>query len=689
MIMPHYQKLPSTSKQNRSAADPQSDQHLLGKSSLHAPAYGFLAVQRQEATAPPPNLSSVINATIKALNAEKDKPEVYIKHEGKIYLKPPKYSFFQKNPDFRYEEGLKEPSAEVVGVKGFTNFSVKVGKSFMDASPEQRKAMLKPALEAGIARYNKKTELEQISNQKGGFDSKGAETMVRHLLDLTGSQYAQYADLVKEVVYEEEGDGISMEGTRVAANVKVGKTFLSGINENNLDQKKEELQAAIQTYEQNMGSIEDRIVKVGSKESNDPTASTINSSEAIYRLINLYMPRYKEIIGGVGYKESTDQLEVSADNSLMITVGKGFLDNFTKENLPAKAEQLRQAILSNAQTESLLIKITGPQLIRDLIRKQMPKYLPIIDQIQYQGSDGVSVQKKGKKLLVSYGTKFGQDLIAEIKDKGKQQDMNRSLVNTLNYHLREPAEDLLKEDPSDFRKSLVDSLKYYANYDEDKGKYMGSTEGGERFAKFRSTEGLNAARKQSAVKGRTFTTCIDFQGHILGDATAKQKTSLKAGSGINIDEQAAEFGAWHPAYKDMPKTPRPKKGDVYLLTMSEADASFSHTGFINDITVHEDGTETWKTIDGGQGTSAKYVVDPNGAHEVTVTKTVDGETKVETVKLREERAGKEELKEVTRKYDPRTNIMSVPYKKRKGMTQDLRPRWLKGWVDIDKYVKKK
>ncbi|MEM7371559.1 MAG: hypothetical protein AAF587_23295 [Bacteroidota bacterium] len=684
--MPYTHKLPSKNKAGRPAAHSRIANDSRESSSLKAPATVFSPVQKKETSTPPPNLNSTINSTIKALNAERKKPSIYVKYEGNIYLKPPKYSHFQKDPDFQYEENRGNPLVEVVGVKGFTNFSVKVGKGFMEASPEEKKAMLRPAIEAGISRYNKKSELEQISHQKGGFDGKDAETMVRHLLELASPQYA---NLVNKVEFAQDHGGISLEGTRAEATIRVGKEFLTGIKDETFAQKKETLLAAIQSYEAKIGAVEDRIVTVGSKKADNPAAATINSAEAVYKLINLYLPRYKEIIGGVGYSSSVDNVKVESDNSLMLTVGKDFMDNFSKDQLSEKAAQLRQAIQADPSTEELLIKLTGPQLIEELIKRQMPKYHPIIEQIKYHPAlDGIEVKTEGKKLKLYYGQTFGKELIAEIKDKEQQQLHNRSLVNALNFELNEPAEALLKEKPSEFRSAVIESLKDWAGYDEKEKKYKGTKEGSEKFAKFRTTENLNAARKQSAVEGRTFTTCIDFQGHILGDATGKQKNSLKGNSGINIDEQAAGVGAWNKAYKDMPKTYRPKKGDVYLLAKSESNAAFSHTGFINDITVHEDGTETWKTIDGGQGTSAQYVIDPNGTHEVTVSKTVDGETKVETIKLREQRAGEEELKEVTRKYDPATNILSVPYNKGKGVTQDLLPRWLKGWVDIDKYVKK-
>ena len=60
-------------------------------------------------------------------------------------------------------------------------------------------------------------------------------------------------------------------------------------------------------------------------------------------------------------------------------------------------------------------------------------------------------------------------------------------------------------------------------------------------------------------------------------------------------------------------TRRPKKGDFYVLwsTKPTADGgvqpkSFSHVAYFTGRSVNGDGTETWTSVDGGQGVAADY-----------------------------------------------------------------------------------
>ncbi len=199
---------------------------------------------------------------------------------------------------------------------------------------------------------------------------------------------------------------------------------------------------------------------------------------------------------------------------------------------------------------------------------------------------------------------------------------------------------------SAFRSAILDQMN----------KWSGAVEGSALFTQFMSADSLTEQRKAAGKAGIVFTTCIAFQQRVLTDAAASQP-DLKVKTNIigTLAESRAKNipDAWHDGAIGM--TDRPTPGDIYLLAFANNAGMFSHIGYIKSITVNADGTETWTTVDGGQGTAGKYDADGN------VTQT-----------------GQEKIAESNRTYDPTTNLIKGE------ANQGGALRLLKGWVDIDK-----
>jgi hypothetical protein len=163
---------------------------------------------------------------------------------------------------------------------------------------------------------------------------------------------------------------------------------------------------------------------------------------------------------------------------------------------------------------------------------------------------------------------------------------------------------------------------------------VGATEFGEDkrfeglFGKSGETEDLRkttleSARINAGKKGAVHTTCIDFQTVIW----ARAKAALEKSKGGKVPKivtpsNAPTLAGWVEATPGMPKSQRPKPGDIYVLSKIKRTQSadiyeddilekgkFSHTGFVEKI-IDNGASETWVTLDGGQG--AKTVYDANG-----------------------------------------------------------------------------
>lgn len=227
------------------------------------------------------------------------------------------------------------------------------------------------------------------------------------------------------------------------------------------------------------------------------------------------------------------------------------------------------------------------------------------------------------------------------------------------------------------------------------GKYQGAVEGG---ADGRFTElygDLEKTRKDAAdddyfdpkakewkkKKPTTYTTCIDFQGRMIGRT---RLTMEKAGSKF-VDAWSGKFAPsgptmhqrakdqWTEATAGMEASKRPEKGDIYVLnklketkvkggepTISKS-GEFSHVGFILDViqptTDPGVGMETWITVEGGQGKAWQYDIERNLIEK-----------------------GEESVEVNVRKYNPVTGEI----------TGEKNQKWrtvVHGWVDVDKIVK--
>ncbi|HEX4422264.1 MAG TPA: DUF4157 domain-containing protein [Kofleriaceae bacterium] len=226
--------------------------------------------------------------------------------------------------------------------------------------------------------------------------------------------------------------------------------------------------------------------------------------------------------------------------------------------------------------------------------------------------------------------------------------------------------------------------------------WAGAVEGGAdgKFAKFRSSDSLEKARKEAGRNHKVYTTCIDFVGQVQSDAErdAHVKQTIVIDNNVSVPEGRKKLpkDAWHPGSRNM--TDRPKAGDIVFYTFA-ADVKdddgnlkfgkgwFSHTGYFNGLekvaaansnapaggdakagdaapaAPAADPVELWHTVDGGQGKATKY--DDKG----NVTQT-----------------GAEELKQSDRYYHPAQNLISGE------KTQGGDVRTVLGWVDVEKIV---
>jgi hypothetical protein len=194
-------------------------------------------------------------------------------------------------------------------------------------------------------------------------------------------------------------------------------------------------------------------------------------------------------------------------------------------------------------------------------------------------------------------------------------------------------------------------------------KWAGACEGdaGTFDKEFMTPPVIKAARISAGKAGIVYTTCIDFQARVLANAAVTLKDSTVETKVIGTQAEAKARNitdAWHDGSANM--TDRPTAGDIYLLASKDNTARFSHIGYIKSISNNDDGTEAWTTVDGGQGLAGKYDADGNVIQ-----------------------AGHEKLAEVNRSYDSTTNLITGE------ANQGGQPRWLKGWIDVDKLVQAK
>jgi len=212
-------------------------------------------------------------------------------------------------------------------------------------------------------------------------------------------------------------------------------------------------------------------------------------------------------------------------------------------------------------------------------------------------------------------------------------------------------------------------------------KYVGAVEGADaRFSEIFAPGPLESARigaasdvhlsgdkKGEAKKPSVHTTCIDFQTIIWSRAwTMLEKAGAgKAKKKIVTPMNGPSLDAFVKAEPGMPATRRPKRGDFYILWSTKPTAgggvqpkSFSHVAWFTGRSVNADGSETWSSIDGGQGAAADY--SPKGQ---LISK------------------GQEAILACTRTYFPASNLVAGGV-----ANQDAGGRWLLGWVDVDKLV---
>jgi hypothetical protein len=210
-------------------------------------------------------------------------------------------------------------------------------------------------------------------------------------------------------------------------------------------------------------------------------------------------------------------------------------------------------------------------------------------------------------------------------------------------------------------------------------KYVGAVEGSDpRFSEIFSPGALESARIAAASdvhlsgekvgqakKPSVHTTCIDFQTIIWSRArVALEKAGLGTGKKIVTAMNAPSLGAFVKAGPGMDAGRRPKRGDFYILWSTKQGAkgveprSFSHVAWFTGRSVNPDGSETWTSIDGGQGAAADY--SPKGK---LISK------------------GAEAILACTRTYFPDSNIVAGGV-----ANQAAGGRWLLGWIDVDKLV---
>lgn len=183
--------------------------------------------------------------------------------------------------------------------------------------------------------------------------------------------------------------------------------------------------------------------------------------------------------------------------------------------------------------------------------------------------------------------------------------------------------------------------------------FKGHVEGDGVFEQFVSAGALDSARRAAGKAGFVHTTCVDFQSYVFKVAAANAGVTLTT-SILGMEAEKRSGAAWHPGTPGT--TERPVAGDIFLLYFT--DGRVSHTGFIREIIANADGTETWVTVDGGQGTSGKYAT--------------DGTTPTQR--------GQEHIGEIRRVFHPDTGLITGE------ANQDANQRVLRGWVDVDALV---
>lgn len=207
------------------------------------------------------------------------------------------------------------------------------------------------------------------------------------------------------------------------------------------------------------------------------------------------------------------------------------------------------------------------------------------------------------------------------------------------------------------------------------------------FSDFRDDQFLEAQRKAAARNGLTFTTCVEFMGWALAQAVAEANATLKVSPTLlntNLwhKEKRASLpaGAWVDYTPDV--TERPDPGDVFVLTfaahvykagMPKTDdnitnwkGSFSHICFFRSLTRNpaqpgERASETWDSVDGGQGAAGRY--------------SFDKETNTYTLLQK----GAERIERVSRIFYPADGTFPGGVQ-----NQAATPRRLLGWLKIDK-----
>lgn len=365
---------------------------------------------------------------------------------------------------------------------------------------------------------------------------------------------------------------------------------------------------------------EEKVLRAADRARSNPKDGTVmflSAAEIVYRLVHSHLASYEGLISGVGYSEAVKGVSVEAsENSVSITVGQDFVLGTTDTELNKQVTELQSAIQSKAQ---------------GLDRKQAPA--------------------------------AGQPAVKQ--EAAAQQPPPPDVVPAA-----QPAATKSAAPNSAFRDAILKEVDKWEGAQEESGDYDKKSAAGKKFDAFRSPKVIEQARIDSAQtidsagkpildasgkpkKSTKYTTCIDFQGTVLTNVGKYKRSPV---IGTNAEQQAKDIGAWHDASPNMPD--RPKEGDIYVLADKDKHGVFSHIGYIRGIDVKADGTEIWKTVDGGQGIAAQY--DERG---------------------KQVKAGHEALKSNERTYQRDTNLLSGE------SNQGRKWGWLKGWVDIDKLPK--
>ena len=640
-----------------------------------------------------------INSTLKVLRRE-DKFSVKFIQKSILLEGPAKYNYYRME-GLNYLEELDAPTAEVeTANSNSTQFKISVGKKFMLATGDNRKEMLRPVLKNAIVNYNKGIEIEHLSGKSKSLAGAKKERIVNHLIDLF---LPQYADISKQMVFIPESSGIKVNGTKFKITISVGEKFLNGIRKDNINKKGKELQAAIHVFEKHIGTEEDKIIRSADKALTDKQSS-FKYAEAIHRLVNLYLPAYSSLLR-VEYLPQLKGIKVAArKGALIMNIGHEYLQNLNKKNLEYKAQQLRNKLEDNAQIKHLLIQERGPDKLRQLIQKYIDtnaredpaaifvKYNELVDKIKFdpslRGAKEVKITEKNEKLDVSFGVGFGEKLLVDSKQAEKQSP---SLVDKLYLALSKAAKPLLINflASSAFRKDIKELFKKWAGWD---GKnYKGVYESRDQFKKFMKPGTIRGKRHQAArevaqkrlknpnaqIADKAWTSCIRFQIFLIQQLEREYNwKKLGKSGGYHMVDRAPE-GSTFKAFENMPRTMRPRSGDILHFKSPDRTQDL-HVSFLDTIEVNEDGTETWKTIDGGQGTSGKYKY--NASEEEKTNKKITG--KGGSYELLQK--GNEKIDENERTYDPKTNLIIG-----EGQSHDSKKMWVYGWINSDKYFEKK